>query len=89
MQIYNLGIDDKSKQNGATIEYQIVDVGSNKHVLDSSEKSVALSPNSDQITVEKSMPLASLEPGKYKVTITVNDGVTKQELAQSAPFVVE
>jgi GWxTD domain-containing protein len=89
MQIYNLGIDDKSKQNGATIEYQIVDVASNKQVLDSSEKSVALSPNSDQITVEKSMPLASLEPGKYKVTITVNDAVTKQELAQSAPFVVE
>lgn len=89
MQIYNLGIDDKSKQNGATIEYEIVDVASNKQVLDSSENSVALSPNSDQITLEKSMPLASLEPGKYKVTIKVNDGVTKQELAQSAPFVVE
>jgi hypothetical protein len=89
MQIYNLGIDDKSKQNGATIEYEIVDTASNKQVLDSSEKSVALSPNSDQITLEKSMPLASLEPGKYKVIIKVNDGVTKQELAQSAPFVVE
>ncbi len=27
MQVYNLGIDEKSKQNGATIEYQILDHG--------------------------------------------------------------
>src|SRR5271154_6968231 len=26
MQVYNLGIDEKSKQNGATIEYQILDM---------------------------------------------------------------
>ena len=27
MQVYNLGIDEKSKQNGATIEYQITGHG--------------------------------------------------------------
>jgi hypothetical protein len=35
------------------------------------------------------MPLASLEPGRYLVTIKVNDGVSKQQIAQSAPFIVE
>jgi hypothetical protein len=48
-----------------------------------------LSPNSDQVTLEKSLPLASLQPGKYKVTIKVNDGITKQQIAESAPFVVD
>ena len=33
MQVYNLGIDEKSKQNGATIEYQILDLTTNKTIL--------------------------------------------------------
>ena len=89
MQVYNLGIDEKSKQNGATIEYQILDMATNKTVLQSQELSSKLSPNADQVTLEKSMPLASLQPGKYQVTIKVNDGVTKQQIAESAPFVVD
>jgi hypothetical protein len=35
------------------------------------------------------MPLASLQPGRYQVTIKVNDGILKQQVARSAPFVVE
>ena len=89
MQVYNLGIDEKSRQNQANIEYKIVNLADNKSVIDVSEKSGTLSPNSDQLTLEKSMPLASLEPGKYQVTIKVNDEINKQQLAQSAPFTVE
>ncbi len=89
MQVYNLGIDEKSKQNAAKITYQIIDTATNKALLDTSEDSQALSANSDQVTVEKSLPLASLQPGKYLVKIQVNDSVSKQEIAQSAPFTVE
>ena len=35
------------------------------------------------------MPLASLQPGKYQVKIKINDSVSKQEIAQTAPFTVE
>jgi len=89
MQVYNLGIDEQSKHNGATIEYSILDTASNKLIVSKQEKTLDMSPNADQITVEKSMPLASLQPGKYKVSITVNDGVSKQQIAESAPFVVD
>jgi GWxTD domain-containing protein len=89
MQVYNLGIDDKSKQNAATLQYQIIDVASNKTVLDSSEESKSISPNADQVTVEHSVSLASLVPGKYRVTIKVNDSVKKQQIAESAPFTVD
>lgn len=89
MQVYNLGIDEKSKQNGATIEYQVMDMATNKPVLNAEELTNKISPNADQVTLEKSMPLASLEPGKYQVTIKVNDGISKQQIAESAPFVVD
>jgi GWxTD domain-containing protein len=88
MQVYNLGIGD-NKKNDATIEYQVLDLATNKQILSASEQASKLNPNADQLTLEKTMPLASLEPGRYQVTIKINDGVSKQQIAQSAPFIVE
>ena len=89
MQVYNLGIDEHNKQNGATIEYQITDLATNKAILNASETTNKLSPNADQVTLEKSLPLASLQPGKYQVSIKVNDGVKKQQFSETAPFTIE
>ena len=89
MQVYNLGIDEKSKQNGATVDYEITDMATNKAVVTRQELTNKLSPNADQLTIEKSMPLASLQPGKYQVSIKVNDGISKQQIAESAPFIVD
>lgn len=89
MQVYNLGLDEKSKQNDAKINYQILNAATNKAILDTNEASQKLSAMSDQLTLEKTLPLASLEPGKYIVKISVNDDVTHQQIAQSAPFTVE
>jgi GWxTD domain-containing protein len=89
MQVYNLGLDDKSKQNNATVQYEITDLDNHKSMLTTSESTTKLSPNSDQVTLERSVPLASLQPGKYQLTIKVNDGVSKQQIAESAPFMVD
>jgi len=89
MQVYNLGIDDATKSNQATVTYQITDTGSGAVVLEKQLESKDLGAHSDQLTVEKTLPMAGLSPGKYKVTIKVNDTISKQEIAQSAPFVVE
>jgi GWxTD domain-containing protein len=89
MQVYNLGLDEKSRQNNATINYQIVNVATNKAILDTQEDSKKLAASSDQLTLEKTLPLASLEPGKYIVKISVDDDVTRQQIAESAPFTVE
>jgi GWxTD domain-containing protein len=88
MQVYNLGIG-QNKRNDATIEYQILNMATNKQVLDMQESASKLNPNADQLTLEKTMPLAGLEPGKYQVIIKVNDGILKQSIDQSAPFIVE
>ena len=89
MQVYNLGIDEASKSNSATVTYEIVDTATNDVILSKEIDSKDLGSHSDQLTVDKTLPLAGLQPGKYKVTIKVNDEISKQMIAQSAPFVVE
>lgn len=89
MQVYNLGIDEKSRKNDATIQYEVTNLGNNQTILATQESTTKTNPNADQVTLERSMPLGSLEPGKYQITIKVNDGISKQQIAESAPFVVD
>ena len=89
MQVYNLGIDEKTKKNDATITYEITNLGTSKSVLNTQESASKLSPNADQLTLEKSLPLASLSAGQYELSIKVNDAVSKQETKESAKFSVE
>jgi hypothetical protein len=52
------------------------------------ESSTKLSPNAEQLTLEKSMPLGSLVPGLYQVSIKISDGVTTQQTVETAKFTV-
>lgn len=88
VQFYNLGIDEATKSNSATVTYQIADSAGNV-ILEKQLESKDLGAHSDQLTVDKSVPIAGLSPGKYKVTVKINDAISKQEIAQSAPFVVQ
>jgi len=88
LQFYNLGIDEATKSNSATVTYQITD-STGAVILEKELESRDLGAHSDQLTVEKTLPIAGLSPGKYKVTVKVNDAISKQEIAQSAPFIVE
>jgi GWxTD domain-containing protein len=97
MQVYNLQVDEATKSNQATVTYQIIKTGAatattpatDTVIFEKQMDSKELGSHSDQMTVEKTLPIAGLEPGKYKVTIKINDAISKQEIAQSAPFVVE
>jgi GWxTD domain-containing protein len=91
MQVYNLGIDDASKKNSAVIHYQIIDLATNKPIFekDESTKQLGASASSDQLTLSKSVPLASVPPGKYQVKVSIDDSVSKQQIAQTVPFNVE
>jgi GWxTD domain-containing protein len=89
MQFYNLRIDEATKSNSATVTYQIADAATGTVILEKQLESKDLGAHSDQLTVEKTLPTAGLQPGKYKVTVKINDAISKQEIAQSMPFVVE
>jgi len=88
MQFYNLGINEATKSNSATVTYQIADA-TGTVILQKQLESKDLGAHSDQLTVEKTLDIAGLSPGKYKVTVKIDDAISKQEIAQSAPFVVQ
>jgi hypothetical protein len=71
------------------VTFQITDTTTGTVLLEKQVDSKELGAHSDELTVEKSLPIGGLPPGKYKVTVKINDAISKQEIAQSAPFVVE
>jgi len=89
MQVYNLGIDEKSKKPSATIQYDVVNATTNASVAHIEESTEKMGNVGDQLTLEKTMPLSSLPPGTYRLTIKVNDNISKQTIAPSADFTVE
>lgn len=89
MQVYGLGIDEQTRKPSANIEYDIKNLTNQKQVAHMVENTGQLGNVGEQITLEKSLPLASLEPGVYQITIKVNDNVSKQEISPTAKFAVE
>jgi GWxTD domain-containing protein len=88
MQVYNLGMDEKTKKPSATIEYDIVNTATNKSVAHVTENTEQMGNVGEQLTLEKSVPL-NLEAGQYRVTIKVDDKVTNQTIAPTTRFAVE
>jgi len=89
MQVYNLQPDEKTKRPSAKIEYEIVNVATNQPVLHSSESTDTMGNLGDQMTLEKSLALTSFQPGIYRLTVTVDDNVSKQQITPSVRFAVE
>jgi len=89
MQVYNLGIDQQNHKPSATIQYDIVNTTTNKPVVHAVETTDQLGNVGEQVTLEKSLPLTTLEPGIYQVTIKVDDKISKQTISPTARFAVE
>lgn len=89
MQVYNLGKDQKTNKPSASIEYDVVNVATRKSVVHAVETTEELGNIGDQITVQKTFPIAGMEPGIYQVTIKVDDKLAKQSIAPTAKFTVE
>ncbi|HEU5402682.1 MAG TPA: GWxTD domain-containing protein, partial [Terriglobales bacterium] len=89
MQVYNLAMDQKTKKPDATFEYDIVNQQTNKSVLHVVESTAQMGNPGEQVTLEKSMGLNSLDPGLYRLTVKVHDNVSGQDISPAARFAVE
>jgi GWxTD domain-containing protein len=89
MQVYNLGVDDKTHKSSATVEYDVVNAATNKPVIHTVESTEQMGNVGDQVTLQKSLSAANLDPGVYRIQIKVNDKVSKQSVDPSATFAVE
>jgi len=89
MQVYNLGVDAKTNKPSATFEYNIVNVATNKAVVQRTESTDTMGNVGEQVTLQKSIAAGNLQPGTYKIEIKVNDNISKQTVDPSAMFAVE
>jgi hypothetical protein len=89
MQVYNLSMDEKTKKPSAQIEYDIVNQQTNKSVLHVVESTDQMANAGEQMTLEKSLSLATFDPGLYRLTVKVVDNVSKQDITPFARFQVE
>jgi len=89
IQVYNLAMDEKTKKPAATIEYDIVNQQSNKSVLHVVESTDKMTNAGEQLTLEKTLALQNFEPGLYRLTVKVDDNVSKQTISPFARFAVE
>jgi GWxTD domain-containing protein len=89
MQVYNLSVDDKTHKSSATVEYDVVNAATNKAVIHTVESTDKMGNVGDQVTLQKTLSAANLDPGVYRIQIRVNDNISKQTVDPSATFAVE
>jgi len=89
MQVYNLGMDEKTHKPSATIEYDVTNVATNKSIVQQVESTDNMGNVGDQLTLQKSIASANLQPGVYRIQIKINDKISKQTVDPSAVFAVE
>jgi GWxTD domain-containing protein len=89
MQVYNLNVDQKTHKPSATFEYDIINLATNKPVVQTTESTETMGNVGEQVTLQKKIKAAVLQPGLYKIEIKVNDNISKQTVDPSAVFQVE
>jgi GWxTD domain-containing protein len=89
-QFYNFEPDAKTKKPNGSIEYDITKNGVKDPVLHYTEPVTAIpGASAQQVTIEKLLPLQTLTPGQYTLTMKVTDNVANQVLTPSANFTVK
>ena len=69
LQLYNFAPDEKTQKPNGQIQYEVVKNGSNEKILDFTEDITAITgASANQVTIEKLLPLQSLQPGQYTST---------------------
>ncbi|MEK7404421.1 MAG: GWxTD domain-containing protein [Acidobacteriota bacterium] len=89
IQFYNFKPDEKTQRPNGTIEYEVIRNGTNEKVFEFSEDVAGIDgASAQQVTVEKLLPLQSLEPGQYTLKLKVTDKNGQQVLTPSIGFTV-
>jgi GWxTD domain-containing protein len=89
LQLYNFGPDEKTQKPNGTVQYEVLKNGTNEKIFDFSEDIAKLpDASSQQVTIEKILPLQTLKPGQYTLKMKVTDRNRNQTLTPSATFTV-
>jgi hypothetical protein len=89
-QFYNFEPDEKTHKPNGSIEYEITKAGSPEKIINYTEDVNTLpGASAQQVTVEKLLPLGTLQPGQYTLTMKVTDKSRNQTITPTATFTVK
>jgi hypothetical protein len=89
LKVYNLGEDQNTHKPAGMVQYELIRSGSNEKLFDFAEDfSQIEDASSQQMTIEKLLPLATLQPGQYTLRLRITDKNRNQVLTPSAQFTV-
>lgn len=86
LQLYNLKLDPQSHKTNASVSYRITK--DRQQIWKQDETSEQLRQTGEQVTIERSLPLASLTPGRYTLGVYVIDLLSNQTVSRTAVFTV-
>jgi len=90
LQLYNFEADEQTQKPSGLIEYEVFKNGSNERVFQYTEELASLEgASSQQVTIEKLLPLQGFEPGQYTLNMKVTDRLSNQTLSPTATFTVK
>jgi GWxTD domain-containing protein len=89
VKLYNFAPDEATRKLSGDVEYIVSKNGTNENIFDYTED-VGQLPNAStsQVTIEKLLPLKTLEPGKYTIRLKITDKVRNQVLTPTAQFTI-
>lgn len=89
LSLYNFEPDEKTQKPDGLIEYEVSRADNDQKIFEFTEEVSAVPGSSPtQVTIEKVLPLKSLEPGKYNLKMKVTDRKRNQTIAPSTSFVI-
>jgi GWxTD domain-containing protein len=88
IKVYNFAPDETRKPSG-NVEFMVSKNGTNENIFDYTED-LGQVPNASTsvVTIEKLLPLKTLDPGKYTIRLKVTDKVRNQVLTPTAQFTI-
>jgi GWxTD domain-containing protein len=96
LQVYNLKVDDKTHKADASVQYRVTKLGEKASgagtetapMLKFDVPPSELPEHGEELTLENMITLGSLEPGKYKLEVSVTDNLAKQTITPAEDFTV-
>jgi GWxTD domain-containing protein len=89
VQLYNFEPDEKTQKPDGLVEYEVTKNGSNEKVFEFTEEIAKMeNASANQVTIEKVLPLKTLEPGQYTIRMKVTDRKRNQTVNPTATFTV-
>ena len=89
LQVYNLKVDDKTHKPDASVEYPGDSGQRDSPSLRFDIPDNQLPAHGEEMTLEESLTLGTLAPGKYKMEVAVTDNLSKQTITPTADFTIK